>query len=320
MDDAATGKTSAKVLYLYDPVDNPGFGMVASDKLAIHDDPNISLACFVQVTDELPICIVTVLKVAAGNLVDFAGRHTSPVNSNKRIRVCTARCTSHETAINDTDTPKRMGGTYQLARAFRKQTLIDLSMEVGAYTSTAFRKGAVLNESRQGRPLLPFRHKAAMAVLECTAYHGGCVDRKGDIGKIATPIEDIGIFFSSDQLKVFRQRHRLFEVTLIEDYRFITISTESNAFRNVICTIRLCDLPSASTQNESCIGNWLSLGEGIQTILKFAIQKVTTGDEFATFEFNMTVVLAEKKEITGRLLPNESTMNECNVSIASYAK
>ena len=75
----------------------------------------------------------------------------------------------------------------------------------------------------------------------------------------------------------------------------------------------------------------MSLNEAIQTILKFAIQKggfagivklaeVATGDEFATFEFNMTVVLAEKKEITGRLLPNESTMNECNVSIASYAK
>ena len=169
-----------------------------------------------------------------------------------------------------------------------------------------------------------------MAVLECTAYHCAGVDRKGDIGKIATLIEDIGIFFSSDQLKVFRQRHRLFEVTLAEDYRFITISTESNAFRNIIGTIRVCDPPSTSAHNKFCIGNWLSLDKAIQTILKFAILKdcfarvgklaeVIARDKFAVLEFDVTVVLAEKKEVSGRLLPNENTMDECDMSIVVYA-
>ena len=76
-----------------------------------------------------------------------------------------------------------------------------------------------------------------MATLECTAYHSSGVDRKGDIGITATTIKDIGIFFSTDQLKVFRPRHRLLEMTLIKDYRFIPIDTESNAFRNIIGTI-----------------------------------------------------------------------------------
>ena len=120
-------------------------------------------------------------------------------------------------------------------------------METGTYASTAFRKSTVLNESGQGRPLLYFRYEIAMATLECTAYHSSGVDRKGDIGKTATTIKDIDIFFSTNQLKVFRPRHRLLEMTLIEDYRFIPIDTERNAFRNIIGTIRLGDLPSTST-------------------------------------------------------------------------
>lgn len=160
-----------------------------------------------------------------------------------------------------------------------------------------------------------------MAVLECTAYHGAGVDRKGDIRKVATTIKDISIIFSTGQLKVFRQRHRLFEVTLIEDHGSIPIDTESNAFRRFINTIRFCDLPSTSAQNKSCFGKWLSLGKAIQTILKFAVLKdcfarvgklaeVIAGDKFAVFEFDVTIVLAEKKEVSGRLLPNENTMDE----------
>ena len=75
----------------------------------------------------------------------------------------------------------------------------------------------------------------------------------------------------------------------------------------------------------------MSLEESIQAILKFAIQKdgftrvgklaeVIARDKFAISEFNVTIVLAEYEEITGGLFSSKCTMNECDVSIASYTE
>lgn len=166
-----------------------------------------------------------------------------------------------------------MKRTDQLAGALREQALVDFGMETGTYAGAAFSKGAVFNESGQGRPLPRVRYEAATATLKCTTYHGGGVDKKGDIGKAATAIENIGIVFSTDQLKACRQRDRLFEVTSVEDNRSVTISMESNHFRSIISTIWFCDLPSTSTQNESGIRKWLGFGESVAAILKFTVQK-----------------------------------------------
>lgn len=91
-----------------------------------------------------------------------------------------------------------MRRTNQVSRTLSKQTLIDLSTEVGTYAGTAFGESAAFNERGQGRPLPRVGYEAATAALKCTAYHGSGADREGDIGKAATAIENISIFFSTD--------------------------------------------------------------------------------------------------------------------------
>lgn len=60
--------------------------MTTGHKSAIHNDPNIAIIRPAQVSNERPTLIAAILKIAAGNLVDFACGNASPVDSNKRSR------------------------------------------------------------------------------------------------------------------------------------------------------------------------------------------------------------------------------------------
>ena len=172
--------------------------MPTSDKLATHDNADITLVCFAQVTDEWPVRIGAIFKVAVGYLIDFACGHTSSVNGNEKIGLCTMRIAPHKVTVHDTNPSKRMKRTDQLAGALREQALVDFGMETGTYAGAAFSKGAVFNESGQGRPLPRVRYEAATAALKCTVYHSSSEDREGYIGKSATTIEDVATFFSTD--------------------------------------------------------------------------------------------------------------------------